>query len=355
MPTKLCFIDKNGNKLVYEQKINEIEHDLSPFKQIVKKEDFSSYSLIVDDETKPILLKELFHLKVNVKNVATFNILFRAETFNKQEAVEKISPLKEMDSTSYSNAIQKVKSLLSIINALNPLFYIVNMENDSILDRNDILLITNDTEIKINGFILKKQPGQIREIDISNENIIPLEKPKPGKAGKRKQKANKPVDYAPKTRALSAFDKFEFKSLFKYVKVSKFHLCLSMITSVLLGSSLPLAIFNVYEKNGLAIFLFACAALGAFMSFLNYYEHFKKRNFKDYLFIATVTSNVIGLLLGIGVFFGLYSISTKSEGTPGVPQILLLGIGLAILVHAITIVIAKFVPKRERKKKEKAE
>ena len=94
---KIEFLLGEDAALSFEEQHNEVLSNVSPFKEILSKNRYSELSLSFDDnKEQPISFDDLFQLRVNVKEVGGFDLLFKQIDFNKEEIIKQIIALKEM-------------------------------------------------------------------------------------------------------------------------------------------------------------------------------------------------------------------------------------------------------------------
>lgn len=322
------FIPPSGTVITFTQNIVEIDENLSPIKEILKKSDFSEYSFARDeDENSAISLSDIFQLQINVKNVGVFHFIFKNDGFKKEEVINQVAALKDVSANTSETAQHKVSALISILKNYDPLFaifkespnnlyYVYHLE-DIVNNRFPVFIVKTEEETKVYEFFIGDDDFQ-----------------ESTKSSEKKQ----------------VFSKVSREKMTKDLLKNKFSLLLIFVSTVLLEVSIPLAILNIYAKNALYIFLFICGAIGIAMNAYCYIDYFKNRNIKNPLFIFSAIANLIGILTGIGVFAIFYNISTKVEGTPSIGSFILIGALVALIVIAATIAVVYFIPKKNKAK-----
>lgn len=328
MVSMVKFISPKDNVTSFSQYIIEVDDDFSPIKEILKKSDFSQYFFVPgDNDEEKISLGSVFQLQVNVKNVGVFHFIFKSEGFNKEEIVNQISGLKDMNVDNSESARYKVSALINIVKNYDPLFAVFRESPETYYYSYQLDLVVN---YLFPVFVVRSQEeNQIDEFVIG-DNIY-------------EEPASKPEK---KRKAL----KISKEKLLKDLLKNKFSLLLVFISTLLLQVSIPLAILNIYSQNALYVFLFICAVIGIVMNIYCYIDYFRNRNIKNPLFLISLAANTIGLGTGIGIFAIFYNISTKAEGTPGIGSLIAIGVLVTIIVVAATISIIYFIPRKNKAK-----
>lgn len=328
MVSMVKFISPKDNTTSFSQGIIEVDEDFSPIKEILKKSDFSQYFFVPsDNDEDKISLGSVFQLQVNVKNVGVFHFIFKSEGFNKEEIVNQISGLKDMNVDNAESARYKVGALVSIVKNYDPLFAVFKESPDTYYYSYQLDLVINNM---FPVFVVKPEEEYQMDEFVIGDNIY-------------EESASKPEK---KKKSL----KISKDKLLKDLLKNKFSLLLIFISTLLLEVSIPLAILNIYAKNALYIFLFICGVIGIVMNTYCYIDYFRNRNVKNPLFLISVASNVLGLGIGIGIFAIFYNISTKAEGTPNIGSLIAIGVLVTIIIVAATIAIIYFIPRKNKVK-----
>ena len=322
------FISPKSSPLILEQNIIEVDEDLSPIKEILRKNDFSNYSFVLgENDANAISLADAFQFQVNVKSVGTFHFLFRSEGFRKDDLISKVSTLKDMTVDSSESAQDKVEALIAIVNQFQPLFAVFKESDDSYYH---LYLLEETVNNAFPVLIVRVEINRdIDEFNIGGDEF--------------EAAANNPE----KKKKVARYSK---ERIIKDVAKNKFSLLLIFVSTVLLEVSIPLAILNIYAKNALYIFLFICGTIGMSMNTYCYVDYFRNRNIKNPLFLFSVASNIIGVGVGTGVFAIFYNISTKAEGTPSIGSFILIGLLVSFILIAATIAIVYFIPRKNKAK-----
>ena len=126
------FISQNGKETKFEERIVEIDSSISPIKEILNKNDFTSFSIFLNEQN--ISLQDSFQLQVNVKDVGSFRFIFSKDGFDKDEIINKISALKDINVIDVRSAQNKVNALLSIVDQPSLLFMVYEPLDDLYID-----------------------------------------------------------------------------------------------------------------------------------------------------------------------------------------------------------------------------
>lgn len=317
------FIISPEYEISFLETITKINPTVSPFKEILNKEDVSSFSLSIKEE-ETLSFNNVFILLVNIKEVGSINFIFNKDNFNKKEIINEISKLKELEVNDLESAKNKINQLLDIANKYKPLFLIYKNSDNTKIDEKSIYELLNERFI---SFIIREE----EKIEPVKEEL----KEEDNKEEKEQIKKGK-KDNILKDCAL-------------IIKENKFHFLLLLISTLLFTASIPLGIFYIYASNALYVFLFICAAIGLGMDFYAYYDFFKTAKIKDLSFILSALTNLIGVLLGLGGFILFYNISKTVESAPALSTFILMSILIGIISSLIAIVAAYFIPKKKKK------
>ena len=327
-------IDPKEEIVVYDNSFNEVSDKVSPFKEILKKGDVSSYYFVDgEDDSNKISLGEAFHLQVNAKGVGEFHFFFKGEDFKKDEVINQVATLKEIMIRDSISARHKITTLVNIVKDYNPLFVVYREYEDTYLYL-----------YEINSLISQSMPcfaiPQEQEVaDIQEFSIGEVEEEEISTTSTFKK---------PKTKKKFKYSKKQF---INDISRNKFHLLLVLISTLLVEISMPLAILNIYSSNYLYIFLFVCGAIGIAMNIYSYLDYFKRKDLTNPVFYYSLTANAIGTGVGIGVFAIFYNISTKAEGTPGLGSLILIGFLITFIICGATVALVYFVPRNPNPKK----
>ena len=321
------FISQNGKENIFEERVVEIEKSISPIKEILNKNDFSSFSILLNEQT--ISLLDSFQLQVNVKDVGSFRFIFSKDGFDKDDIINKISTLKDINVIDVRSAQNKVNALINIIDQPSLLFMIYDALDDLYIDENYFRYLMNH---QIQTFLIKKE----QEEEIMYELNV----------------GEQPVDNQNKKKKSSLkINKEGIKKFFRHVAEKKFHFLLLLVSSILFEVSIPLAIVNVYSANAIYIFLFICSIIGIGMDGYSFYDLFKKHGPKHSMSIASYVTNVLGIGVGVGLFALFYNLSNLEEGVPSMGSMIWIGLLISLILSGAIIIVAYFLPKKRKKAK----
>ena len=319
-------ITPKNNVIEFKESIIEIDDSYSLIKELLRKNDCSQYSIIIDGDEK-ISLKDTFQLQLNVKQIGIFHFIFRNAEFKKDDIMREVSGLKDLNVDNVESAKYKVAALINIIKNYNPLFAVYKESNDTYYYSYELEGLTNHL---FPVFIIKvEQLNKIYEFSIGEDHHEEL---------------------ASTSDKKSRVTNFRKDKVLKEIVRNRFTLLLILVSTILIQISYPLAILNIYSKNALYVFLFICGTIGFIMNTYCYVDYFKNRNIKNPLFLCCVITNVLGIGVGIGGFALFYTISTKTESTPGLGSFILLGSLICFVVIAATIAIVYFLPRKNKGK-----
>lgn len=322
------FISSSGKENQFEERVVEIEKSISPIKEILAKNDFSDFSIVLNEQT--ISLQDCFQLQVNVKDVGSFRFIFNKEGFDKDTIINKISSLKDIEVVDVRTAQAKIEALLSIVDIPSLLFMVYEEIDDFYIDSNYFYYLMNHN---IQTFLIKKEKEDLPLFELNiGDDII----------------ETKPVK---KKKIFKGISKESTKRFLKQLSDKKFHFLLLVVSTTLLEVSIPLAIVNVYAKNAIYIFLFICSLIGIAMNGYSYYDLFRKHHPKEPLCMASYIANAFGIGAGVGLFALFYSLSNFEEGVPAVGSMILVGLLVSLIICGATIAITFFLPKRKPRSK----
>lgn len=125
------------DELETEVELSEITSEVSPFKEILEKTEYYSYTLSFSED-KTYSLENVFHLLVNVKMVGEFSFFFALDSFKKKEIVLKIRELKNIEVIDEESAQKKIEAMFEIINNYEPVFLVYNQTGEYILGRKGV-------------------------------------------------------------------------------------------------------------------------------------------------------------------------------------------------------------------------
>lgn len=311
------FLLKENKEITYDQLVNYVSEKVSPFKEILRKDDYSFINIFINEDEKQISLGEVFQLQVNVKNVGTIHFIFLKETFSRKEAIEKIAPLKELDSKDEESAKDKLVKLFEIIKDLNPLFYIYKEYENTLISK-EVLISLSHIETPL--FIINKEEPKSKP---EKEPKIKKEK------GEEKGRFFNAKNYIVET--------------WEIIKKNRFHFLLLIVSTVLLQITFPLAILNIIAQNTLYIFLFVCGTIGIAMNTHTYLDLYKEEKLISKMTLLSLIDNVLSIGIGVGVLAIFYNISPHPENDLGFGFYCLIGIGITLGIIVLSILITYLI------------
>ena len=285
------------NQIEFSEIKNQIDGNLSPFKEILDRSHYGDYSFSIN-ENEVIYFKDIYDLTINLSNYGHFHLFYKKEGFNKDEMIDKVYELKGSE--------DPLNSLFSLIEDNNPLFILFKSRKGASVNKDEVV---NSYNLNI-PFLYDEKEEAITEKKKEEEHLSPLQ----------------------------------------LLARNKFHFLLLLVSTILFSSSIPLAVLNINANNALWIFLIICSLIGVAMTEYDYYDYFKKGGLKTLFFLLSSIDNLLGLIAGSLVFVIFYNISNKPDPDPGLKHYLIVGILLSlsaiILVIGLTYAFTHFKRKR---------
>lgn len=311
------FVLGEGQSLSFDSQFNEILDDVSPFKEMLEKSDYTEYSVIFDEnKDKAIRLCDVFHLRVNVKKVGGFDFIFSQNNFEKDRIIEMVAALKEMPVENIEKAKEKVNALFDAVKEKNPLFMLYTPKGEFVLQGEDL-------SIDVFKFYVKRK-----------------EKPAPAPV----EKEIKPKE----SDSTSLWGKI--CNFFAPLKENVVHYAFIMVSVFLIGFSSSVGVYYCYAGNNVFYFLFICSLVGAVLNYFVYYDFFKKHKFLSNDFILTVIDVFVSIGIAVAGFYVFYVLQKEiPESIKGPLSILLIMTGVVLGVNVLVSPIAYFFRKRKEK------
>lgn len=304
----------NGDiNLEYLEQFNIINDTIpSPFKEMMKKEDLTKWSLELNKTT--ISFADLFQFQVNVKSSNTVIFFFKKEGLDKENLIKDVYELKSIKVKDIEAAKNKIKSLKEVVAKYDPLF----------------VVIVNKHEYGLNEEATKELFNELPTVYL-NPNKLVLEEPK--------DKGDK---------------KFKWENPFKIIAKNKGYLFFGFLASLLLSFALGAGLYNAYLGNYIAALFFFLSLSGAVLIFIVYKDLLIKNRF---LSMSTITYSVI-ILIGYLGGFGLYLLMKKlsvDKPNPAPKTLFVVAIPLVIIVVSIicAYIYVKYIRPKVLKKKAK--
>lgn len=306
--------DQYNNTIQFTESFNVVSRNISPFKEFLKKNDFSAYSVSIDEEK--FSLKDAFLFQVNVMESGTIYAVFKKEGFVKEEVAIKLSTLAEQKVTDLSSAKEKTSAALSILDEYQPIMFVYVQKNEHYLDLESL---RDSYSGNVTFFVIEKK----------QEGMVTSEYRE-----KKKVKEKK---------------KFSLIYFFAPIKENKYHFIFLAVATFLVGFAFAIGIYNAKLSKGIAVLFFICSFAGLFLNTYIYLDYFKTKELKDPLFRYSVAFNTIGLVLSVFAFWIYYSID-KSEGKEATNLVTLMIIGflVGLGLTALTVGIALLFTKKKK-------
>ena len=318
----ISFLLSEDQSLTFEKQTNEVLNNMSPFKEILEKDDYTDYSVVFDDKKEDVIqFSDMFHLRVNVKNVGGFDFLFKQDNFEKDTIIEKIAVLKEMPVDNYEQAKEKANALFVLFKENGPLFMLYSPKGEFPLSIDDLTLDAF-------RFYVKKE-----------------EKPASTKPAKKEKAAVKS-----KESKGNAF-KSIWESLcnfFSPLKENITHYAFILISVFLIGFSSSIGVYYCYAANNVFYFLFICSLVGGILNYFVYYDYFKDHSLLSNDSILTIIDILLSTGVAIGGFYIFYTLQKEiPESLTSTTTILLIMAAVIIGVNVLTCPLAYFLRKRK--------
>lgn len=350
------FLLSEEKTILFENSINEVFDNESPFKEIVEKDDYTGYSVVFDgDKENPIKFSDLFHLKVNVKNVGGFDFLFKQEGFEKEKVIDGVSGLKEMPVENVEQAKEKVNALFNTIKESNPLFFLYSPKGEFKLEIDSL-------DFSVFGFYVKRfeKPKPPKKERKKIEKLPRPERPaKPVKAKETAGKEEKPVKVKEKRERVNYLPIIWNRicifwdnvcAFFEPLRDNAVHYAFILISVFLIGFSSSVGAYYCYAGNNVFYFLFVCSLVGAVLNYFVLYDYFKDHILLSNDFVLTVMDVLVSIGASIGGFFIFFVLQKEVPESLSGPGIILLIMAAVVLgVNLITVPFAYFMRKRKEK------
>ncbi len=283
-----------NEKYEYLDKFTSIANSkLSPFKEVINKEDLSKWSLELDEQN--ISFNDLFQFQVNVNKSNTFHFFFKKEALDKEALIKEVSSLKKLKVTDIDSAFNKVKNLTSVTSKFAPVLVIIIQKNDFSIDENACKDLFNDV---LSFFI---EPSSLQSEEEEDEN-----------------------------------KKFKWENPFPLLAKYKVSFGFNILAAFLATFTLGVAVYYSYLGKYVCIFFYILFLVGASLSLIIYKDTFKRNKFLCMRTIITLVTSAIGYGIGIGGYI-LFQNLVKEKANPAPKLIMVIGISLVIIVLIIIL------------------
>ena len=374
------------------------------FKLIMSGEDVSEYELLLGEE-KVIILKDIFRLKINVKKVGSVFLLIPLEGFDRQKAVEAITPLKDINVTNKDEARNKLLRLIDISKEFKPEAIIYNPDRDTLVPLDEFNLLNwnlpvflynsrveRPIEVKekkvepkeevrsqvvaglspaISDLVQRREWTQaMKEAPTKEEQELvvkmflhlapvvttpaPVEnKPAPKKVEETSTKVKKEKDPNKKFSFKETWTSIVdwFKMVFAIIKKYGFYYLFMFVAILLVGFTVSIGIYNAYAGKMICVFFFICALVGATLCFFVTSDFLKVVNLKSKETNTAIAFIILGVCLSLLAFFIFYVLQKeKPTSLTNVGVVYGVTIAISIVVAVATTALAIFLKKRKENK-----
>lgn len=369
------FFNSKNIPTQYSDTANNVDINVSPIREIVSRKDYSNQSFVIDDGER-IYFKDTFVLLVNIKDSASVYFVLDNKTFNKEEAVEKISVLKDMPISDIRDIKLKTLELFKISKQFNPYFVIYHSKGAIPLFFNEVYdlfmfsginnrtLFYLDSKVEANvveekkdkssvlpsfknPFKKKEEPNNIEKAKETSSIIEnhPVEEARPVQEVRREEYTSitpswEEEHHKEEKKEKAPKQKLNVKEEFKSIKENKFHFLFLTIASFLFSLALSIAIGNAAAGKTICVLFFICAVAGAFLMSYIYIDYFKIKKLKDRLMIYSVVFTLLGIALsalGVLLFYNLDQSGVKEAISRSKLIVIAIMSGIALIPIAVAI------------------
>lgn len=305
MMNKIFISDKKKYNLSLLENATCVEQNNKFINDVFDHEELNSYFFSINDEDAQDFDK-LYQLDIKISNVGKMSFFFLKEEINKDEIIQEIQILKDLDVSNIENKKIKVNKLIEIAKNKQALFAIFSS-------------------------------NQIDTLQLENFSNSPLKIIYVLPDKKKLEKANK--------------QRGKIGSYFLLLGKEKLLVIFSIVAALIIGFVMTLGIYHCYPNNPVYIFSFICSAAGATLNFFVYRDILKKYNVISPMFITGIILNILGIGAGAGIFVGYYNILTNiPPEIPGLGTLVGIGILASTLLIIVSILIAIIIKKLLKKK-----
>ena len=354
----LRFYDEKNFLIEFEDYYNVVNGEFTPMKQIIGKENISSFSFsLVDD--KKTNLKDTSILQVNINDSASIIFMFDNADFKKDEIYNKITPLKEIEVFDYRTSKKKTLALLNVVKEYHPLFFIYIPNGNYQLYANELRYLLFDSSLEDTysfyieeGAVIVQKPKTVDEQSVpSKKDDFVIEQPKDNNLAQANKDNNKEHKFNKYLLPIKDF----FKQFGPALKANKYHFIFIVVSAFLIGFAGTIGIYNSMVGKTISVLFFICAMVGATLNTFIFIDYFKSHKLKSALFVDSVLFSFLGSLISMGGFIAFYAID-NAEGKENISQglLILLNYILVVAIVSISICIAYYYDKSKKKKKEQS-
>ena len=315
MELELKILNQNNVEATYKKGVHTLEEKDTLLNQILAKKELPPETYLEFSNNR-LALADAFQLKVNVKSIGSFVFFFNGEGIDKQEIINKVLALKEIEVTSLEEAKNKKEALYAALSTYNHLFVVYFANGEFALSKEDF---SND------GFVFFGE----KKIEEKKENVEEVIKEK-----EEKTPSNKVVDF--------------FSPLAK----EKVHFIFALVASFLISFTISIGIYNAYAQKMIMLFFFACSLVGFVLSIFIFLDFFKSYKFLSKEYVLSFITELVGIGIGIIGFFIFYSGQQEKPEALASPKPLLIYTILASIALILISAIVGYLSKKLSNKDE---
>lgn len=312
----------------------------------------SSFSFVINEE-EPVAIYDNIQVKINIKDVGEFLIYFRKDQFDKEtrkQLLDNLSSLKDIDVKEEGNLSKKINAVYDFLKDV-PLYFgvfTIQYRFDEMMEiLNNVNQFFTTIVIKDEKVIEEKEEEIKEEIKEENKQEEPQEESTIEED--KKEKPHKENPFPP------VFNKAK-KELSKHI----INLVYSLLLAMVAGFS---SVFFLENDVGYGI-LFVVFII-AFVGLLSYDFYELKESYKEYHpldYVLLALETALAFSVGIALSALLIKNLLKFDKPVDYPKLILITsiivIGVSLLIHLITFLLVKFLPKillKFKNRKEKKE
>ena len=292
----------------YKEFFNEVNKDTPLIKEIISKDDYSSYSLA------SVSLKNTPIIRFKIKDCGTLHVLIENQKNDYFDLIKKLKEVTLLEVNDLETATTKMKKAVELVNQYHPLLFVYAAQGDLALEETNL-----------------------KELGIKQTFYLKLEKEE-----KKQEPTRKSI-------------KEVLKEDLQAIKRFKYHFIFIVVSSFLFGFAITVGFYNALASRMIAIFFFVCALFGLLLNTSISVDYFEVHKFKERLFIYKILFNLLGLLIsviGVLIFFSVNKGEAPSIIALGKLIAFNIGISLGGLLLSIGVAnLTLFIKKKIKAKK----
>ncbi len=335
------FFDKDTALFETNEQFVSFDIIKSPLKEILKKEDYSSFFFSNGEKEEKIGFDQTFILQINIKDSASIICAFQLENLNRGELINKVASLKSIKIVDLESCRHKSEELFKIIKEYNPYFLIYHEKNGFPLRLHELKDLLASLEYSDEISVLFINKDAVFDEPVKEEKKKEVKAPQEEKQIETKLENKKSNEF--KNHLVMDLDN---------IKKNKYHFIFLVVSSFLFGFASSVGYCNALLGKLITILFFICAGVGLFLDTYVYLDFFRERKIKDRLFPYSILFNVFGIVLAIGstmLFYFLDNTGVKAIVSAGV--LVGIGIGMSFGSVLISVCLAYLIVFIGRKKK----